>query len=93
MLISSIYGVLMALFMVKGLPFSKPVIIKQGGGRFIASLLVVTFLGGIGFGHYYLMKWENVIWILCILFAFIAWLMLHYYKKTSWENLELADDL
>ncbi|MFB9845172.1 hypothetical protein [Mucilaginibacter ginsenosidivorans] len=93
MLISSIYGVLMALFMVKGLPFSKPVIVKQGGGRFIASLLVVTFLGGIGFGHYYLMKWENVIWILCILFAFIAWLMLHYYKKTSWENLEMADDL
>lgn len=93
MLVCSIYGVLMALFLVKGLPFSKPVIVKQGAGRIFTSLMVMLFLGGIGVGHYFLMKWENVIWILCALFVLIAWVMLHYYKKTSWESLEMADDL
>jgi len=93
MLISAIYGILMALFMVKGLPFSKPVIVKQGGGRVIVSLMIMAFLGGIGYGHYFLMKWENVIWIMIIPFFIIAWTMLHYYKKTSWESLEMADDL
>ena len=93
MLICVIYGVLMALFMVKGLPFSKPVIVKQGAGRLITSLMILFFLGGIGVGHYFLMKWENIIWILIIPFFFIAWLMLHYYKRTSWESLEMVDDL
>ncbi|HVS92521.1 MAG TPA: hypothetical protein VHE59_10835 [Mucilaginibacter sp.] len=91
--ISIIYGILVALFMVKGLPFSKPVVIKQGGGKFILSLTVMLFLGGIGAGHYFLMRWENVIWIMIVPFAAIAWLMFHYYKKQSWESIEMADDL
>ncbi|MBS1524841.1 MAG: hypothetical protein JST19_04275 [Bacteroidetes bacterium] len=91
--ISMIYGVLVALFMVKGLPFSKPVVLKQGGGKFIVSLTVMLFLGGIGAGHYFLMRWENVIWIMIVPFAAIAWLMFHYYKKQSWESIEIADDL
>jgi ABC-2 type transport system permease protein len=91
MSVSTIYGLLMALFMVKGLPFSKPVIIKQSGGRFIVSMMTMAFLGGIGFGHYFLMKWENVIWILIVPFLLINWVMLHYYKKTSWESLEMAE--
>ena len=93
MLICIIYGVLMALFMVKGLPFSKPVIVKQGAGRFITSLMILFFLGGIGVGHYFLMKWENVIWIMIVPFLAIAWIMLHYYKKITWESLEMVDDL
>jgi ABC-2 type transport system permease protein len=92
-LVSNIYGLLMALFMVKGLPFSKPVVVKQGGGRMIASLMILAFVGVIGFGHYYLVKWENVIWILIIPFLFINWLMFHYYKKQTWENIEQPDDL
>src|ERR1700761_1131015 len=55
----TVYGMLMALFMVKGLPFSKPVIIKQGGGRFIISLVILIFVAGVGFAHYFIMKWEN----------------------------------
>lgn len=93
MSVSTIYGLLMALFMVKGLPFSKPVAIKQGGGRFIVSLMTMVFLGGIGVGHYLLMKWENVIWILIVPFLFINWIMFYYYKRTSWESLEMAEDL
>ena len=89
--ISVIYGMLMALFMVKGLPFSKPVIAKQGGGRMISSLIILALIAGLGFGHYYLMKWETLIWILIIPFLIINWIMFHYYKKQTWDNIELAD--
>lgn len=90
-LISVIYGMLMALFMVKGLPFSRPVIAKQGGGRIVVSLFLLAFVGGMGFVHYMLMKWETVIWILIIPFLLINWLMFHYYKKQTWDNIELSE--
>jgi ABC-2 type transport system permease protein len=86
-----IYGILMALFMVKGLPFSRPIIVKQGGGRFIASMVILLFVVAVGFGHYYIMKWENVIWIGIIPLLALTWLMFHYYKKQSWESIELEE--
>jgi len=90
-LVSVIYGMLMALFMVKGLPFSRPVSNKQAGGRIVASILLLVFIGAIGFGHYELMQWETAIWILILPFLFFNWLMFHYYKKQTWDNIELAD--
>lgn len=90
-LICTIFGVLLALFMVKGLPFSKPVTAKQGGGKIISSLFVPLIIGAVGFGHFYLAKWEMVIWILIIPAALVTWLMLHYYRKQTWESIELAD--
>ena len=93
MLIGIIYGILMALFMIKGLPFSKPVLIKQSGGRVFTTMMTMIFLVGIGVGHYFLMRWETVIWIAIIPTFFIVWIMLYYYKKTTWEGLEMADDL
>ncbi len=93
MLVGIIYGILMALFMIKGLPFSKPVMIKQSGGRIVTTLMTMILLGGIGVAHYFLMKWETVIWIAIIPFFLITWIMLHYYKKTTWESLEMAEDL
>jgi len=92
-LVGIIYGILMALFMIKGLPFSKPVMIKQSGGRIVTTLMTMILLGGIGVAHYFLMKWETVIWIAIIPFFLITWIMLHYYKKTTWESLEMAEDL
>jgi ABC-2 type transport system permease protein len=87
----TIYGMLMALFMVKGLPFSKPVIIKQGGGRVIVSLVILIFVGGIGFAHWFIMRWENVIWIGIIPLLAINWAMFSYYKKQSWDSIELEE--
>jgi hypothetical protein len=81
----------MALFMVKGLPFSKPVIAKQGGGKMITSLMILAFIGGIGFGHYFLMQWEMLIWICIIPLFFINWIMFRYYKKQTWDNIELSE--
>jgi ABC-2 type transport system permease protein len=90
-LVSLVYGMLMALFMVKGLPFSKPVIIKQGGGKVITSLMVMALMVGLGFGHYYLMRWEMVIWITIIPLLLITWIMFRYYKRQTWDNIELSE--
>ena len=85
------YGILMALFMVKGLPFSKPVLVKQSGGRIVTSLIITGFVAVVGFGHYYLSKWETVIWILVPVAIALYCLMLYYYKRQTWENIELEE--
>ena len=90
-LVSLIYGMLMALFMVKGLPFSKPILVKQGGGRVITSLLVMLFVGGLGYVHYLFVSWEKTIWLLIIPMLMINWLMFHYYKKQTWDNIEMEE--
>jgi ABC-2 type transport system permease protein len=90
-LVSIIYGMLVALFTIKGLPFSKPVINKQGGGKMISSLIMLAFIGGVGFVHYLVMKWETLIWILIIPFFIINLVMFHYYKKQTWDNIEVAE--
>lgn len=90
-LITLTYGILMALFMVKGLPFSKPVVNKQGGGKMITSLMTLALIGIVAYGHYLLMKWEMLIWICIIPALFINWIMFRQYKKQTWDNIELAD--
>lgn len=90
-IISVIYGMLMALFMVKGLPFSRPVSNKQGSGRFMVSLMILAFIGIIGFGHYRLIEFETLIWVAIIPAGLLAWLMFHYYKKQTWDNIEAVE--
>jgi hypothetical protein len=90
-LFCTIYGMIVAIFTVKGLPFSKPVIAKQGGGKFITSMLMLIFIAAIGFGHYYIMQWETVIWILIIPLFLINWIMFYYYKRQTWDNIEFVD--
>ncbi|WP_295767417.1 hypothetical protein [uncultured Mucilaginibacter sp.] len=84
------YGIFMALFMVKGLPFSKPVLVKQSGGRVIISLLITFFIGAVGFGHYMLvkMKWNTAVSILIVPAFLLYLLMMYYYKRQSWESIE-----
>jgi ABC-2 type transport system permease protein len=89
--ISTIYGMLMALFMVKGLPFSKPIMVKAGGGKMIVSFVILGLIAALGFGHRFLIKWETLIWILIIPTILINWIMFVQYKKQSWDAIELAD--
>lgn len=89
--ISTIYGMLMALFMVKGLPFSKPIMVKAGGGKMIVSFVILGLIAALGFGHRFLIKWETLIWILIIPMILINWIMFIQYKKQSWDAIELAD--
>ena len=86
-----IYGILMALFMVKGLPFSKPVLVKQSGGRIVTSLLITSFIAAIGFGHYFLARWETLIWALAAFAIILYCIMLYYYKRQTWESIELEE--
>jgi ABC-2 type transport system permease protein len=86
-----IYGILMALFMVKGLPFSKPVMVKQSGGRIFTSFIITSFIGAVGFGHYLLARWETLIWILDVAAIGLYCLMLYYYKRQTWDNIELEE--
>ncbi len=88
-----IYGMLIALFTVKGFPFSKPVIVKQGGGRMVTGLVILAFIGGVGFVHYLIARWELVVWILVIPLIILNLVMFHYYKKQTWGNIEMADDM
>lgn len=88
---TQIHGLLMALFMVKRLPFTNPVANSRGGGRAIISLLITAFIGIVGFAHYFLMRWEMLIWILIIPAALIFWAMLSYYKKQTWTNIEMSE--
>jgi ABC-2 type transport system permease protein len=90
-IVGMIYGMLMALFMVKGLPFSKPVLLKQSGGRVITSLLITGLIGVVGFGHYFLSRWETVIWILIIPAAAAYWTMLYYYKRQGWDIIDVEE--
>ena len=90
-LFCTIYGMIVAIFTVKGLPFSKPFIAKQGGGKFITSMLMLAFIAAVGFGHYYIMQWETVIWILIIPLLLTNWIMFYYYKRQTWDNIEFVD--
>jgi hypothetical protein len=90
-LISIIYGMLMALFMVKGLPFSRPVITKQSGGKVVVSLVILGLIAAIGYGHYLLMQWETVIWIAILPAALIVWTMFYYYKRQTWDAVESVE--
>jgi len=90
-IISIIYGMLMALFTVKGLPFSKPVMVKAGSGKMIVSFILLGLIIILGLGHKFLARWETVIWLLIIPMLLINWIMFRQYKKQSWDAIELAD--
>lgn len=90
-IISVIYGMLMALFTVKGLPFSKPVMVKAGSGKMIVSFILLGLIVILGLGHKFLARWETVIWLLIIPMLLINWIMFRQYKKQSWDAIELAD--
>ena len=89
--VGMIYGILMALFMVKGLPFSKPVLIKQSGGRIVTSLMILAFVGIIGYGQHFLARWEVLIWICVPIAILIYWFMMRYYMRQTWENIEIDE--
>lgn len=88
--VSVLYGLLNALFLVKGLPFSKPPIIKAGS-RILLSFLIIMVPGAVGFAHYWLSSYETVIWITAVISGFFTWLAFRYYVRESWESLEMEE--
>ena len=86
--IGSIEALLIALFMTKAYPFSQP--IKQGGGKVVVSLLLMGFVGLLGYVHYFFAANEVLIWGI----AAAAWagfiFMLHYFRKERWKILMVS---
>jgi hypothetical protein len=89
-MIGIIYGLLVALFQVKGLPFSQPMVVQKGGKIFV-SMLILSIPVGLGFLHNFAVKWEIVIWIAALIMSVLAWVSFNQYRKETWNTLELAD--
>ncbi len=84
------FGILVALFQVKGFPFSQPVNVNKGGKMFL-TFLIMAIPVGLGFLHYYAAKWEMVIWVAAAIMTILASVAFNYYRKETWESLELAE--
>lgn len=89
-MVGIIYGILVALFQVKGLPFSQPANIKSSGKSFITFFIIIIPVG-LGFLHYWAAKWETAIWISAVILTLAAWLAFSQYKKETWDSLAMAD--
>nr|MBC7611490.1 hypothetical protein [Pseudopedobacter sp.] len=89
-MIGAIYGIFVALFQVKGFPFSQPINIKRGGKTFLTFFIILIPLG-LGFLHNWAVNYEWAITISAVIMTGVAWLMFSYYRKESWESLEMAD--
>jgi ABC-2 type transport system permease protein len=87
--VGGIAAILICLFTVTGYPFSQP--LKKTEGRFIANLILIGLISVIGFGHYLAIKYEWLVWLLAGLFSGVFFLLLHYFKKESWEKAEFKD--
>jgi hypothetical protein len=89
-MVGAIYGIFVALFQVKGFPFSQPINIKRGGKTFLTFFIILIPLG-LGFLHNWAANYEWAITIAALILTGVAWLMFNYYRKESWESLEMAD--
>ncbi|MBK0383383.1 hypothetical protein I5M32_10460 [Pedobacter sp. SD-b] len=89
-MVGTLYGLLVALFQVKGFPFSQPPNNQKGGKMFI-TFLIMAVPAGLGFLHYWAAQWETAIWIAAVTMTVIAWTCFNYYRKESWESMELAE--
>ena len=89
-MVGTLYGLLVALFQVKGFPFSQPPNNQKGGKMFIGAFIMVIPVA-LGFAHYFVAKWEIVIWIAAVMMTVITVVAFTFYRKESWENMELVD--
>ncbi len=87
--VGGIAAMLICLFTVTGYPFSQP--IKKTEGRFLANLVLIGLIGGVGFGHFLAVKYEGLVWSLVLVTALICWVMLRYFKKEYWEKAEFKE--
>jgi len=87
--VGGIAAILICLFTVTGYPFSQP--LKKTEGRFIANLILIGLISVVGFGHYLAIKYEWLVWLLAGLFSGVFFLLLHYFKKESWDKAEFKD--
>ncbi len=89
--ISVIYANITALFLVKRLPFTQPVVAKQAAGKTFLSLFLLIIPLALAGGHYFLSSYESVIWVCVFVFAAIEVIIFQNYKNQTWDNIELEE--
>lgn len=83
--VGGIEAVLIALFVVKSYPFSRPV--SKSDSRILVNLMVMGVVGLLGFGHFAIAWHEPTVWIATIACWGIFLLMLRYFKRDKWQGL------
>lgn len=86
--IAQIVGLLIALFTVKGFPFSRPVLIKSSGGNMLQIFFTVAVGGILAYGQFKISHYNIAVWLLIIPAVLIYWVMLKYYSRQTWKEIE-----
>ncbi|QNL50733.1 hypothetical protein H8S90_03800 [Olivibacter sp. SDN3] len=87
--VGGVAATLICLYTVTGYPFSQP--IKKVEGKFLINMLLISLIGLIGFGHYFAVKYEWLVWLLTVVFMGVLWIMLYYFKREKWEKIALKE--
>ncbi|SEM63153.1 hypothetical protein SAMN05216436_10643 [bacterium A37T11] len=87
--IGGIEAVIIALFVLKAYPFSRPV--GKINNKFLVNIMLMSFIGLFGYAHYFFIKHELVIWVATAIMWGIFLIMLRYFKDDKWESLGYAD--
>lgn len=90
--IAQIVGLLIALFTVKGFPFSRPVLIKSSGGNMLQIFFTVAVGGILAYGQFKISHYNIAVWLLIIPAVLIYWVMLKYYSRQTWKEIELSGE-
>jgi ABC-2 type transport system permease protein len=82
------YGLILSLFVAKGLPFSLPVQHKRGSSTAIVRIVLTLMADAIGFCHYLILRWEWLVWSLIPVAAVTYVALFYWYSKQTWDELE-----
>lgn len=81
-------GSVLALIMVKNLPFSTAQEGAAGGNTFIRTMLLMLLPVGFGFAHYLISGFHWVVLFLLLITAVVPWLVFDEIKKRNWNQLK-----
>lgn len=79
---------ILALILVKNLPFSVAQEGAAKGNTFIRSMLFMIFPVGFGFLHYAMSGFPAVIYLLILVSAVVPWLVFDEIKKLKWQQMK-----
>jgi len=86
-----IFGLLLSLFTLKGFPFSKPISLINSDDNVYAYIIPTLVLSAIGFVHFKIAGLRLLIGALAFFSFGIYLVLMSYYKKRSWADIESRD--
>ncbi|PYF75838.1 hypothetical protein B0O44_102392 [Pedobacter nutrimenti] len=86
-----IFNLIANLFTSNQLPFSFPTAAAKSSKRWFVSLIMLFLQFAIGGLHYFLCRWEMVIWGLALLSAFAFFFMIRRYGRQQWSEISVYE--